>query len=164
MHQKNLCCYWQNFKQVNCKTDEPFVLDADEQLARIEVFNSLAVTAPQIELDRLRSDRRFNGTGKMHHLTKINRTHFHLQMILSYFYIYKLLVDEYSYSRVRPTPSEGTLCLSTSKLALAFCILGMIFLIAVIVAICCLIWGKSKSSRWVHGSVRGATTSVFSSR
>lgn len=28
-------------------------MPTDKQLARIEVFNSLAVTAPQIELDRL---------------------------------------------------------------------------------------------------------------
>lgn len=28
-------------------------MPSDKQLARIEVFNSLAVTAPQIELDRL---------------------------------------------------------------------------------------------------------------
>lgn len=136
------------------------MLDADQQFARIEVFNSLAVTAPQIELDRLRNDRRFNVTGALFNRFK--------NLIYNFFYSFHFIlgvgisVDEYSSARVRATQSEGTLCLSTSKLALAFCILGMIFLIAVIVAICCLIWGKSKSSRWVHGthSVRGA----FSSR
>lgn len=49
--------------QVDCTESEPFILDSDSQLGRIEVFNSLAVIAPQIELDRLRSDRRYNVTG-----------------------------------------------------------------------------------------------------
>ncbi|XP_031621833.1 uncharacterized protein LOC116339889 isoform X2 [Contarinia nasturtii] len=119
---------------VDCSETDPFVLDVDQQLGRIEVFNSLAVIAPQIELDRLRSDRRYNVT-----------------------------VDEYP-ARLRHLRSEGILCMSSSKLALAFAILGMIFLVAVIVAIFCLIWGKSKSSRWTHGtnSMR-ANTSIFSS-
>jgi len=39
-------------------------LSAEQHLARIEVFNSLAVTAPQIEVDRLRYDRRHNMSGK----------------------------------------------------------------------------------------------------
>lgn len=121
--------------QVDCNSDDPFIIDAEQQLARIEVFNSLAVTAPQIEIDRLRYDRRYNVT-----------------------------VDEYS-ARLQTTRSDGTLCLSTSKLAIAFCVLGMIFLVAVIVAICCLIWGKTRSSRHLHStnSLRGANVSVFSS-
>lgn len=49
--------------KVDCAETDPFVLDSEQQLGRIEVFNSLAVIAPQIELDRLRSDRRFNVTG-----------------------------------------------------------------------------------------------------
>lgn len=52
-------------QQVDCAETDPFVLDADQQLGRIEVFNSLAVIAPQIELDRMRSDRRYNVTGKL---------------------------------------------------------------------------------------------------
>lgn len=47
---------------MDCTETEPFVLDTDQQLGRIEVFNSLAVIAPQIELDRMRSDRRYNVT------------------------------------------------------------------------------------------------------
>lgn len=50
--------------KVDCSESEPFVLDSEQQLGRIEVFNSLAVIAPQIELDRLRSDRRYNVTGE----------------------------------------------------------------------------------------------------
>lgn len=46
--------------QVDCSETDPFVLDTDQQLGRIEVFNSLAVIAPQIELDRMRTDRRYN--------------------------------------------------------------------------------------------------------
>jgi len=51
--------------QLNCrlKTPPP-ALSAEQHLARIEVFNSLAVTAPQIEVDRLRYDRRHNMSGK----------------------------------------------------------------------------------------------------
>lgn len=49
---------------MDCNDVEPFILDSEHQLARIEVFNSLAVIAPQIELDRLRSDRRYNVTGE----------------------------------------------------------------------------------------------------
>lgn len=52
-----------SYSKVDCAETDPFVLDSDQQLGRIEVFNSLAVIAPQIELDRLRSDRRFNVTG-----------------------------------------------------------------------------------------------------
>lgn len=48
---------------MDCSETEPFVLNTDQQLGRIEVFNSLAVIAPQIELDRLRSERRYNVTG-----------------------------------------------------------------------------------------------------
>lgn len=51
-----------SYMQVDCTETDPFVLDTDQQLGRIEVFNSLAVIAPQIELDRLRSDRRYNVT------------------------------------------------------------------------------------------------------
>lgn len=53
-----------SFQKVDCSESDPFVLDSEQQLGRIEVFNSLAVIAPQIELDRLRSDRRYNVTGK----------------------------------------------------------------------------------------------------
>lgn len=51
--------------KVDCRSDEPFVLSTEKQLARIEIFNSLAVTAPQIELDRLQSEKRTNYSGKM---------------------------------------------------------------------------------------------------
>lgn len=50
--------------QVNCRVSEPFILPIDQQLARIEIFNSLAVTAPQIEIDRLRHNARYNISGK----------------------------------------------------------------------------------------------------
>lgn len=50
---------------MDCDEKDAFILDADHQLGRIEVFNSLSVLAPQIELDRLRSDRRYNGSGKL---------------------------------------------------------------------------------------------------
>uniref|UniRef100_A0A1B0AXZ0 ZP domain-containing protein n=1 Tax=Glossina palpalis gambiensis TaxID=67801 RepID=A0A1B0AXZ0_9MUSC len=106
---------------VNCRTEEKLILSIDKHLARIDVFNSLAVTAPQIEVDRLRYDRWHN-----------------------------MSVEEYP-PYVRPIVNDGTLCLSVSKLALSFCILGLIFLIAIIVAICSLIRSRR---RFVH--YRGA--------
>ncbi|XP_067637005.1 uncharacterized protein cyr [Eurosta solidaginis] len=94
---------------VNCRSADTLQLSADKHLARIEVFNSLAVTAPQIEVDRLRYDRRYN-----------------------------MSAEEYP-PHVRDIHSDGTLCLSVSKLAISFCVLGLIFLVAVIVAIYSLI-------------------------
>ncbi|KAM7348181.1 cypher [Cochliomyia hominivorax] len=101
---------------VNCRTNEKLVLSTDKHLARIEVFNSLAVTAPQIEVDRLRYDRHHN-----------------------------MSVEEYP-PYVRPLVNDGTLCLSVSKLAMSFCILGLIFLVAVIVAVTSLIRSRRRSS------------------
>ncbi|ALC48658.1 cyr [Drosophila busckii] len=111
---------------LNCRlAEQPLQLNMDQHLARIEVFNSLAVTAPQIEVDRLRYDRRYN-----------------------------MSVDEYG-PHVRPLPSEGTLCLSISKLALSFCILGSIFLVAIIVAICSLIRSRRRRLAGSSGSGSG---------
>lgn len=42
------------FQQVNCKSNEQFLLGVDQHLGRIEVFNSLVVTAPKIDLERVR--------------------------------------------------------------------------------------------------------------
>lgn len=41
--------------KVNCNGNEQLILGIDKHLARIEVFNSLTVTAPKIDLDRVRS-------------------------------------------------------------------------------------------------------------
>ncbi|XP_075157485.1 cypher isoform X2 [Haematobia irritans] len=101
---------------VNCHTDEKLVLSPDKYLARIEVFNSLAVTAPQIEVDRLRYDRRHN-----------------------------MSAEEYP-PYIRPLVNDGTLCLSVSKLAFSFCILGLIFLVAIVVAITSLIRSRRRSA------------------
>ncbi|XP_053951734.1 uncharacterized protein LOC128859065 [Anastrepha ludens] len=101
---------------VNCRSSEPLQLSADKHLARIEVFNSLAVTAPQIEVDRLRYDRRYN-----------------------------MSAEEYP-PHIRQIHSDGTLCLSVSKLAISFCVLGLIFLVAVIVAIYSLIRARRRST------------------
>ncbi|XP_049310904.1 uncharacterized protein LOC105232226 [Bactrocera dorsalis] len=101
---------------VNCRGSEPLQLSADKHLARIEVFNSLAVTAPQIEVDRLRYDRRYN-----------------------------MSAEEYP-PHIRHIHSDGTLCLSVSKLAISFCVLGLIFLLAVIVAIYSLIRARRRTT------------------
>ncbi|XP_017064392.1 uncharacterized protein LOC108103434 [Drosophila eugracilis] len=129
---------------LNCRQKTPSpALSADQHLARIEVFNSLAVTAPQIEVDRLRYDRRHNMSG-----------------------------DDYSpHVRSQPVPGEGTLCLSISKLAISFCVLGLIFLVAVVVAIFSLIRSRRQERR--HGAglslglglgFAGTSTSNSSSR
>ncbi|KAH8373588.1 hypothetical protein KR200_007261 [Drosophila serrata] len=94
----------------------------EQHLARIEVFNSLAVTAPQIEVDRLRYDRRHNMSGE----------------------------DYAPHVRAQTLPGEGTLCLSISKLAISFCVLGLIFLVAVVVAIFSLIRSRRRERR--HGA------------
>ncbi|XP_050743754.1 uncharacterized protein LOC108023932 [Drosophila biarmipes] len=129
---------------LNCrqKTPPP-ALSAEQHLARIEVFNSLAVTAPQIEVDRLRYDRRHNMSGE----------------------------DYAPHVRGQPGPGEGTLCLSISKLAISFCVLGLIFLVAVVVAIFSLIRSRRRDRR--HGAglslglglgIAGTSTSNSSSR
>ncbi|XP_017869004.1 PREDICTED: uncharacterized protein LOC108617750, partial [Drosophila arizonae] len=109
---------------LNCRlAEQQLQLNGDQHLARIEVFNSLAVTAPQIEVDRLRYDRRYN-----------------------------MSVEDYV-PHVRPLVGEGTLCLSISKLAISFCILGSIFLIAVVVAIFSLI--RTRRRQQGRGSALG---------
>ncbi|XP_055716817.1 uncharacterized protein LOC129810394 isoform X1 [Phlebotomus papatasi] len=118
--------------KVDCRRrDERFILPSERHLARIEVFNSLAVSAPQIELDsRTRGDRRGNMTLEQ-------------------------------YQKLKKMRSEGTLCLSQSFLALSFCILGVIFLVAIIVALCCLLRSRMQNN---HGSsYRTSGASIFSS-
>ncbi|KAH8289806.1 hypothetical protein KR054_011207, partial [Drosophila jambulina] len=110
---------------LNCRQKtppSPPALSAEQHLARIEVFNSLAVTAPQIEVDRLRYDRRHNMSGE----------------------------DYAPHVRAQALPGEGTLCLSISKLAISFCVLGLIFLVAVVVAIFSLIRSRRRERR--HGA------------
>lgn len=54
-----------NCPKIDCKLKNLLsLMENEKQLARIEVFNSLAVTAPMIDLDRLQNDRRANITGK----------------------------------------------------------------------------------------------------
>lgn len=72
-------CFFLLF-QVDCSETDPFVLDPDHQLGRIEVFNSLSVLAPQIELDRLRSDGRSNVTGECLNLKFFFSTNFELSI------------------------------------------------------------------------------------
>ncbi|EDW52739.1 uncharacterized protein LOC6620167 [Drosophila sechellia] len=131
---------------LNCRLKTPSpALSAEQHLARIEVFNSLAVTAPQIEVDRLRYDRRHNMSGE----------------------------DYAPHVRGQVMPGEGTLCLSISKLAISFCVLGLIFLVAVVVAIFSLIRSRRRERR--HGAglslglgvglgIAGTSTSNSSSR
>ncbi|XP_071451993.1 uncharacterized protein cyr [Hetaerina americana] len=110
-------------KQANCSTQQGYYEevydDYDEnEITRLEVFNSLSVKAPSIEVDATQMD---------------------------------------SYSRKEPVgqPDDKIsggrlLCMSPSKLALAFAILGIIFLVAIAVSIyVCL---RSRHKRGWQGS------------
>lgn len=52
----------QQCPDVSCRADDNFLLTSEQNLARIEVFNSLAVTAPQIEIDRYNMSGEFVNT------------------------------------------------------------------------------------------------------
>ncbi|KAL5276248.1 hypothetical protein ACFFRR_001834 [Megaselia abdita] len=117
----------QQCPEVDCRADDNFLLTSEQNLARIEVFNSLAVTAPQIEIDR-----------------------------------YNMSVEE-NPPRLRTIKrADGTLCLSTSKLAISFCVLGSIFLIAIIVALVSLIRSRRRDHR-CYRSPGISDSSMFSS-
>lgn len=60
--------------------------------------------------------------------------------------------------RSRRQKSEGVLCLSSSKLAMSFAILGLIFLLAMVVAVICML--KARMDRRKAAQERG---SIFSS-
>lgn len=46
--------------QADCSKEEIYVIPGEKLLTRLEVYNSLGVIAPQIDLQ---SDRRYNVTG-----------------------------------------------------------------------------------------------------
>ncbi|KAJ6635223.1 hypothetical protein Bhyg_13807 [Pseudolycoriella hygida] len=115
---------------INCTSQDEFLLNSTSRLARLQVFNSLAVTAPQIEIDRIRSSSD------------------------------DVTVDEYP-PKIRSLRAEGILCMSTSKLALSFCILGLIFLIAVVVSVVCLLRARAKSKE--SSFLTTTSVSLFSS-
>lgn len=89
-------------------------------LARIEVFNSLKVLAPQIEIDHPMEKNQSDG--KQYNLI-VNKN---LQIV---FTVYSSAQSAYL--------GPDVLCVSQSKLAIAFCTLGIIFLVAVVIAIFC---------------------------
>lgn len=101
-------------------------------LARLEIFNSIKVIAPQIEsVDRM--DR---------NLTK-NRN------------------DEGEMSEAHSDTYLGpdVLCVSQSRLAMAFCTLGLIFLLAIIVAIFSSIRYISQRKHYHRANLSPPTTS-----
>lgn len=49
-----------NSRQADCSKEEIYVIPGEKLLTRLEVYNSLGVIAPQIDLQ---SDRRYNVTG-----------------------------------------------------------------------------------------------------
>lgn len=129
---------------VDCDTETPFVLGAERHLARIEVFNSLTVTAPKIDLDRMRAlslGAGAPGTTSANGGAAVGGVGAGLANVT---------VEEYGQQRVRSVHGgDGILCMSTSRLALAFCVLGLIFLVAVVVAVYCLL--RARQRRFVGG-------------
>lgn len=89
-------------------------------------------------------------------------------MYISLNYRTRASVDEYSSNRYRPhrQRSADVLCVSTSKLAMAFCVLGLIFIVAVIIAICCMFRAKMQRHPFSSGSQPQLShgTSIFSLR
>lgn len=86
--------------QLNCRPTEQHQqvqLNADQHLARIEVFNSLAVTAPQIEMDRLRYDRRYNMSGKCCHKCCLKRRNDKNFITFISLHIYVVFKKEFDY-------------------------------------------------------------------
>lgn len=74
----------------------------------------------------------------------------------------KLLMFLLSGSSLLPfgnLPGDRTFCVSPDKMAIAFCILGVIFLCAVVVAACALL----KARRTGNGAIPYYTRSLFSS-
>ncbi|XP_047521012.1 uncharacterized protein LOC125060255 [Pieris napi] len=103
---------------------------------RLEVYNSIEVLAPNIELEdeaSIRGSRRSEGKEEF--------------------------VRGFS-------PGDKTICLSPGKMALAFCVLGVIFLCAIAVAFASLVRARRRTSReQAHTSLSFYTgsKSVFSS-
>nr|CAD7259441.1 unnamed protein product [Timema shepardi] len=89
--------------------------ETDEVLERLEVFNSVEVLAPGIELDEMRD----MGTTR--------ETDFSAPVFAS--------------------TGERAFCMSAPKMALAFGVLGLIFLCAVAVALCTLMRGRTNHYR-----------------
>ncbi len=54
-----------NIFQINCTSKDEFLLNSTSRLSRLQVFNSLAVTAPQIEIDRIRTNGADDVTSKI---------------------------------------------------------------------------------------------------
>ncbi|CAH2041288.1 unnamed protein product, partial [Iphiclides podalirius] len=107
-----------------------------ELIDRLEVYNSIEVLAPNIELD----DASVRGTRR----TEGERDEF---------------VRGFS-------PGDKTICLSPGKMALAFCVLGVIFLCAIAVAFASLVRARRRMTREpLHTSLSFYTgsKSMFSS-
>ncbi|CAO1376733.1 unnamed protein product [Diamesa hyperborea] len=123
---KGKCAKYECFDKTPGKTLKP--------LGRIEVFNSLKVIAPQIEIDQQPREKNFIDTG-------------------------------FPSAQSSISTSSDVLCISQSKLAMAFCILGMIFLIAVIVAVFCslrYVSLRKNRPRLVGSSQSSGRRSIFS--
>ncbi|CAK1582642.1 unnamed protein product [Parnassius mnemosyne] len=116
-------------------------LDKDARglvIDRLEVYNSIEVLAPNIELEdeaSIRGSRRLDG-------------------------------EKDEFVRLGFSPGDKTICLSPGKMALAFCILGLIFLCAIAVAFASLIRARRRVTREpLHTSLSFYTgsKSMFSS-
>ncbi|KAF5301129.1 hypothetical protein FQR65_LT08959 [Abscondita terminalis] len=98
-----------------------------EVIDRFEVYNSVEVIAPGIEIDEYRSDNRKKGND--------------------------ILIAPFGH-----LPGDKTFCISSEKMAITFALLGLIFLLAVIVAIGALMKARRSGSNLSYYS-----KSLFSS-
>ncbi|KAH1007353.1 hypothetical protein HUJ04_004599 [Dendroctonus ponderosae] len=103
-----------------------------EVLDRLEVYNSVEVIAPDI--DDVRSFRQKPDPSA--------ETAFPAEF------------DAYPFPKI---PGDRTFCMSIDKMAIAFCILGVVFLLAVLVAVCSLL-----NSRRSNSGLQYYTRSLFS--
>lgn len=107
----------------------------DDVVDTLEVYNSVEVIAPEIELDEYRGRKRSGLKSAKKPKTKL----------------------------VTSIPGDRTFCVSTNKMALAFCLLGIIFIVAILVAIISLLRSRRKDIRSYYSrSVFSSSTSTGS--
>ncbi|CAG4951026.1 unnamed protein product [Parnassius apollo] len=140
-------------------------LDKDARglvIDRLEVYNSIEVLAPNIELEDEASIR-----GEYYNFLIEDNTLVDVSKAIFFFLSSRRLdAEKDEFVRLGFSPGDKTICLSPGKMALAFCILGLIFLCAIAVAFAALIRARRRVTREpLHTSLSFYTgsKSMFSS-
>jgi hypothetical protein len=128
-------------------------------LGRIEVFNSLKVLAPEIELDQVGDKNYSNGEVSLCYLILFISLFLYFHICKMFFNCFFIVYTAAQSSAKYLGPD--VLCVSQSKLAIAFCTLGLIFLTAVVIAIFCSFRYLSQRRSLYH---RSSSTSDNSGR